>query len=150
MHSLIFEMKIIKHTFEIPNLKVENGELVENGTTKETYTFTLLHKGMGLYEELSGKPLMATLVNLKDEGDALEQVISNKFIQDLACASYVKIDGDKFHNNRATVEEFKKTAVFPKVSEDIDFIKKLIQMAMECITEQEEKKRKAKNTDSKN
>jgi len=147
MHSLLFEMKIYKHTFEIPELKVVNGDLVESGTIKETYTFTLLHKGMGLYEELSGKPLMATLINLKNEEDALEQVISNKFVQDLACASYVKIDGDKFHNNRATVEEFKKTAVYPKICEDVEFIQGLIRMAMECITDQQEKKKK---TDSKN
>lgn len=131
--------KIIKHTFRIPKLTIENGELKEDGFNEETYTFTLLHKGFGIYEELTGKPLMATLIELDGE-EAMEKMISKAFISNLACASYVKIENGKFHNNRATAEEFKKSIAFSKVTEDVSFIQKLINMAMECINDQNPKK----------
>lgn len=136
--------KIIKHTFKIPNLSIEDGELVENGFTEETYTFTLLHKGFGIYEELTGKPLMATLIELDSEG-AMEKMISKSFVSNLACASYVKIENGKFHNNRATAEEFKKSIAFSKVTEDVAFIQKLVNMAMECINDQNNVKKTAKS-----
>ena len=134
MPSLIFAMKIIKHTFVFPKLIIKDGELVEEGTIEETYTFTLLHKGFGIYEELTGRPLMATLVELDGE-DAMQKLISKDFIANLACASYVKIVDGKFHNNRATAEEFKKSLAYSKVTEDVSFIKDLVQMAMECVND---------------
>lgn len=137
--------KIIKHTFKIPNLSVnEDGELTENGFSEETYTFTLLHKGFGIYEELTGKPLMATLIEL-DGDEAMEKMISKSFISNLACASYVKIENGKFHNNRATAEEFKKSIAYTKVTEDVSFIQELIGMAMECINDTNASKVKAKS-----
>lgn len=137
--------KIIKHTFKIPNLSVnEDGELTENGFSEETYTFTLLHKGFGIYEELTGKPLMATLIEL-DGDEAMEKMISKSFISNLACASYVKIENGKFHNNRATAEEFKKSIAYTKVTEDVSFIQELIGMAMECINDTNAPKVKAKS-----
>lgn len=130
--------KIIKHTFKLPNLIVKDGELVEDKETTATYTFTLLFKGIGLYEEISGKPLINSLMNAMGDGsgsemETVEKMMDKKFIRDLACASYVKIVGDKFHNNRATVEEFKKSQVFPYIESDYEFIVKLITMATECI-----------------
>lgn len=135
MLPLIFGMKIFEYTFKLPKLSIENGKLMENGYTEETYTFTLLHRGFGLYEDLTGKPLMAKLMELENVDESLEKIISKEFISNLACASYVKIDGDKFHNNRATAEEFRKSAVYSKTTEDVNFIKGLIQMALECITD---------------
>lgn len=140
-------MKIFEYTFNIPSLTVKDGKLIENGTTEETYTFTLLHKGFGLYEDLTGKPLMAKLMELTSTDD-VDKIISKEFISNLACASYVKIDGDKFHNNRATAEEFKKSAVFSKTTEDVQFIRGLISMALECITDANNSKKKT--TDGKN
>ena len=134
-------MKIFEYTFKLPNLSVKDGKLVENGTSEETYTFTLLHKGFGLYEDLTGKPLMAKLMELTDLDD-IEKIISKEFISNLACASYVKIEGDKFHNNRATAEEFKKSAVYSKTTEDVGFIRGLISMALECITDTNSKPKK--------
>lgn len=130
--------KIIKHTFEIPNLYVENGELVEGKPTEKTYTFTLLFKGAGLYEEIVGRTLFSDLVGKtkgkEDDSIALAQsIFDREFIQNLASVSYVKIVGDKFHNNHVTVEEFKKSPVFQLIGQDIDFIMKLVEMAMECI-----------------
>lgn len=133
-------MKIFKHTFSFPKLTIKDGELIEEGTREETYTFTLLHKGIGLYEELTNEPLLASLMNLKGEGDEISEdsvksLFAKDFISNLACASYVKIDGDKFHNNRATAEEFKKTIAYTKCADDINFVNKLLQMATDCITE---------------
>lgn len=129
--------KIIKHTFKLPNLTVQDGELVEDKETTATYTFTLLFKGIGLYEEIAGKPLINSLMDAvgQDENDmqTVEKIMDKKFIKDLACASYVKIVGDKFHNNRATAEEFKKSQVYPFIENDYEFIIKLITMATECI-----------------
>lgn len=126
-------MKIYEYTFKIPTLTVKDGKLIEDGMKEEKCTFTLLHKGFGLFEELTGKPLMAKLMEL-DDSDNMEKIISKDFISNLACASYVKIEGDKFHNNRATAEEFRKSAMYSKTTEDVQFIKGLISMALECIT----------------
>lgn len=130
--------KIIKHTFEIPNLTVENGELVEGKPTSKTYTFTLLYRGVGLFEEITGSPLINTLMSQvdadKDEVKSASNMMKREFIQALAAVSYVKLDGDKFHNNRSTVEEFKKTPVYPLVDQDLNFITKLISMALDCIS----------------
>lgn len=145
MLPLIFEMKILKYTFRIPNLKVVNNELVENGFNEETYTFTLLHKGVGLFEDLSSKPLLAYLYEIDLENkEAISKLLSKDFIPNLACASYVKIENNQFHNNRATAEDFKKLPVFQKVSEDLDFAVELIQMAMDCMLEIQNEKNKTK------
>lgn len=140
--------KIIKHTFAIPNLTVENGELVEGKPTVKTYTFTLLYRGVGLFEEITGRPLMDTLMSAidtdKDEVKNATNLMKRDFIQALAAVSYVKLDGNKFHNNRATVEEFKKSPVYPLVDQDIEFITKLMSMAVECIGGEEKGKQKTK------
>lgn len=134
MPTHIFEMKILKHTFKLPKLKIEDGELLEDGYLEETYTFTLLHKGVGLYEELTNESLMASIIKCYDNGNVDYQNLTNeKFIKALACATYVKIDGDKFHNNRATAEEFSKKPVCQHLTKDIEFVKELIEMATSCI-----------------
>lgn len=140
--------KIIKHTFKIPNLVVKDGELVEEKETTATYQFTLLFKGIGLYEELSGKPLLNSLMEAvgddADQSKVLAKFTDKKLIKDLACASYVKIDGDKFHNNRATAEEFRKTQVYNVVEKDYEFVIKLLTMAMECVYGEQKGKAKSK------
>lgn len=141
--------KIIKHTFTIPNLAVKDGELVVEKETTVTYTFTLLFHGTGLYEEISGRPLLNSLMdalgdNGVDQAKALSKFTDKKFIKDLACASYVKIDGDKFHNNRATAEEFRKLQVYNEVEKDYDFIMDLLEMAMECSYGEQKAKSKTK------
>lgn len=140
--------KIIKHTFSIPNLSVENGELVEGEPRKETYTFTLLYRGVGLFEEITGESIFKVLMNMSassnSEAEAVSNMMDKNFIQTLASVSYVKLDGDRFHNNRATVEEFKKTPVYPLLTQDIGFVTKLYGMAMECISEADKSKSKTK------
>ena len=146
-------MKIFKHTFKIPKLEVtDEGELIQAGYTEATYTFTLLHKGTGVFEELSGgKPLMSYLTKINQ--DSVEQTIESfydkQFIPYLACASYVKIENGKFHNNRATAEEFKKSIVYPHLTDDIEFMTKLVEMAVECsLGEQKSKANTESNVKS--
>jgi len=128
-------MKILKHTFRIPELEIVNGDLVENGFKEETYTFTLLHKGVGIFEELTSSPLMAYMVDIdvNNMKDSIAKLMSKDFIPNLACASYVKIEDNKFHNNRATAEDFKKLPVFNRINDDLDFAMELLQMAMDCM-----------------
>ena len=77
MLSLIFEMKILKHTFKIPKLEVINDELVESGVCEETYTFTLLHKGVGLFEDIAKKPLLAYLYEIDiEDKEAIAKILS--------------------------------------------------------------------------
>lgn len=145
---LIVMSKIIKHTFEIPNLTVENGELVEGKPTKLTYTFTLLFKGFGLFEEIHGKSLFSAMLEMYGEdGDVgnAKNLFKTPVIKDLACASYVKIEGNKFHNNRATVEEFKKSPAYQLVENDTEFITKMSQMAAECLYDTQKQKNKTQN-----
>lgn len=134
MLPFIFEMKIIKYTFKIPQLTLENGELKEEGSKEETYTFTLLHKGIGLYEEMAGEPLINTLLDVQNlkENEIAKIVMNSKFVLNLASASYVKIEDGKFHNNRATCEEFKKLPVCNHLN-DPQFVAKLLEMATECV-----------------
>lgn len=133
MLSHIFEMKILKYTFHIPQLTIEDGELVETGEKEETYHFTLLHKGIGLYEEMAGEPLISTLLDVRDDDEnaMAKKVMDSKFLLNLAAASYVKIEDGRFHNNRATCEEFKKLPVVNHIS-DPSFVTALLQMATEC------------------
>lgn len=145
--------KIIKHTFKIPHLVVKEGELVQDKETTITYQFTLLFKGIGLYEEIAGKPLLSSLMSSVafdelenvDDFASFENLVDKKLIKDLACASYIKIDGDRFHNNHATVEEFRKSQVYPIVENDYEFVMKLISMAMECVYDDQNNKKKNKN-----
>ena len=129
--------KIIKHTFELPNLSLQDGELVEGNPTTVTYTFTLLFKGFALFEEIHGKSLFSAMLEMyKDsasESETAQTMFGSSVIKDLAAASYVKIEGDRFHNNRATVEEFRKSQVYQLVENDMSFVAKLTEMASECI-----------------
>lgn len=149
-------MKILKYTFTSPELDVINGELVETGINEETYTFTLLFKGIGVFEELANKPLITSLLSIASadgsvKENAVEQMLSKDFISNLACASYVKIEGDRFHNNRATAEEFKKTKAYSQIFKDMGFIEQLLTMAVECVADEQKSKAKTKaNTQSKN
>ena len=137
-------MKILKYTFKLPKLDIVDGDLIESGFTEETYTFTLLHKGVGLFEDLSNKPLLAYLYEIDLENkEAISKLLSKDFIPNLACASYVKIENNQFHNNRATAEDFKKLPVYQKVTEDIEFAVELIQMAMDCMIEIEKGRNKS-------
>lgn len=53
-------------------------------------------------------------------------------IRNLAKASYCKIDGDSFHQNMVTADEFTKTQAFTKVATDTDFMVALLNMAVDC------------------
>ena len=136
-------MKIIKHTFEIPVLTVENGELVEKEPHYQTCTFTLLHGGIGRFEENSNEPLLSKLNKLTtgaDQEKSMSILSDREFVLNLACASYVKIEGNKFENNRATYEEFKNSEVANYIY-DVEFITKLIQMVTDCVLGQMSKKK---------
>lgn len=142
-------MKILKHTFVFPKLEVIDGELVETGTNEETYTFTLLFKGIGVFEELANQPLLTSLLSFANadgtvKEEAISRLMSKEFISNLACASYVKIEGDRFHNNRATAEEFKKTKAYSEIFKDMGFIESLLTMAVECVADEQKAKAKTK------
>ena len=127
--------KIIQHTFKIPQLELDDeGNLIEMEPIEETYTFTLLHKGIGIYEEMTSEPLMNSLLQFVDipENEMIKKIMDNKMLLNLASASYVKIEDGKFHNNRATAEEFKKLPVTNCIS-DINFVVKLVTMAIEVV-----------------
>lgn len=126
--------KIIKYTFKIPNLKLKNNELVQEGFSEETYTFTLLHKGIGIYEEMAKESLIQSLVNIGniDDENSISKLVNSEFITNLSSASYVKIEDGKWHNNRATAEEFKKLPIANHL-DDLAFITKILEMATECV-----------------
>lgn len=131
-------MKIIEHTFKIPKLGIENGKLTVGKDEESTYTFTLLYKGLGIYEEMTGKPLINDIIKigeLKNDADKVMALLNGTMVKNLACASYVRIDGDRFHNNRATAEEFKKLPVYNYIDRDYDFIMQLYNMAMDCVSD---------------
>ena len=127
-------MKILKYTFSIPQLVVENGELIEMGNKEETHTFTLLFKGVDLYEKLSNKPLLTDLAKMSVNANESDMVknLDIDLIRNLAKASYCKIDGDSFHQNMVTADEFSKTQAYTKVATDTEFMVALLNMAVDC------------------
>lgn len=126
-------MKILKYTFEIPQLIVENDELVEMGTKQETYTFTLLFKGVDVYEKLTGKALLTDLAKMSTMTEEnVARDLDIELIRNLAKASYCKIENDAFHQNMITAEEFSKTQAFTKVATDTEFMVQLLNMAVDC------------------
>ena len=133
-------MKIFKYKFEIPTLVVENGELYECGTKEEEYTFTLLFKGVDLYEKLSGRALLSDLASMGtlNQNNFAKELDMN-IIKNLAKASYCKIDGDTFHQNLVTAEEFGKTSAFIQVATDTEFMTELLNMAVECCVSKTQK-----------
>lgn len=146
-------MKILNYTFKLPKLELVDGELVETGTIEEKHTFTLLFKGIGLYEEMANQPLLTSLMSVAQDGEmtnaSIEKILSKDFISNLACASYVKIENNKFHNNRGTAEEFKKTSAYSEIFRDFDFITQLIEMAVDCINDDKVKKQEAEKSKAK-
>lgn len=128
-------MKIIKYLFKVPQLAVQDGELVELEDKEEEYYFTLLHRGIGLYKEMTGENLIGAVISVYRENDIemAKQVLDPVFVLNLAAASYTKIENGKFHNNRATCEEFKKLPVANHLISDTNFIVQLLTMAMDCV-----------------
>lgn len=127
--------KILKYTFRTPILKVVGDDLVEDGYKEEEYTFTLLHKGIGLYEEITGNSLLKDLTKISMMGDNFnnDKDLLKEFIPSLAMASYIKIENGNFHNNMVTAREFKCKPIYTTCNEDYAFVEKLMQMAIECV-----------------
>lgn len=133
-------MKIFKYKFNIPQLIVEDGELMECGVKEEEYTFTLLFKGVDLYEKLSGRALLSDLASMSglDQTNFAKE-LDMSIIKNLAKASYCKIEGEAFHQNLVTAEEFSKTSAFTQVATDTDFMAELLNMAVECCITSKQK-----------
>lgn len=109
--------------------------MVEDGYKEEEYTFTLLHKGIGLYEEITGNSLLKDLTKISMMGDNFnnDKDLLKEFIPSLAMASYIKIENGNFHNNMVTAREFKCKPIYTTCNEDYAFVEKLMQMAIECV-----------------
>lgn len=126
-------MRVLKYTFDIPQLIVENDELIEMGSKQETYTFTLLFKGVDLYEKLSNKALLTDIAKLSNQDqNQLANNLDVDMIKNLAKASYAKIENNTFHQNLITADEFSKTQAFQRIGIDTDFMVALLNMAVEC------------------
>lgn len=157
--------EIYKHTFFVDNVRVENGDLIIDEPTEYTYQFTLLMKGLDLFEREYGQPLIKALTtmiketkvsdindleNLNDNMDFLlnmtEGVLDGKFIRALACASYVKIENNQPINNEFTVEEFKELPVYPHITGDFEFLGKMMSMAINCVQDSGDKKKNNNQT----
>lgn len=126
-------MRILKYKFTIPSLIVDGDEIIECEPKEETYTFTLLFKGVDLFEKLTGKALLTELAKMGtgNEEDMIKR-LDVAVIKNLAKASYCKIEGDAFHQNMATAEEFTKTSAYQLIGTDTDFMVALLQMAVDC------------------
>lgn len=125
---------IFKYSFEIPQFIVDDGELIETEPKIETYTFTLRFKGLDVYEKLTGRALLPDLASMSSFGNAEDftKNLDMAVIKNIAKASYCKIDGDAFHQNLATAEEFSKTQAYSRIGVDTDFMIALLEMAVDC------------------
>lgn len=128
-------MKILKYTFDIPKLIVDDGDVIEAGTTKETHTFTLLFKGVGLYEKLTGRALITDLSKYGQNASQIDIAL----VKDLARASYVKIENDQIHQNMITAEEFTKTEAWNRIGVDVDFMTQIVEMVTDCCLGEHQK-----------
>lgn len=126
-------MRILKYKFTIPTLMVDGDEIIECEPKEETYTFTLLFKGVDLFEKLTGKALLTELARMGtgSEEDMIKR-LDVSVIKNLAKASFCKIEGDAFHQNMATADEFAKTLAYQQIGTDTDFMTALLEMAIDC------------------
>lgn len=156
----------MKYTFVNDGIAVVNGELIEQDGIEVEYNFTLKMNALKLFEMEYGKPLLKSLMEILrnvdgnrlnemmdgkavDTSDGLylgNALLDEKFIRALACATYVKVEGNEAFNNEMTVEEFKSSFVYDKVVNDADFAMKLITMSCQSILD---KKKKGSNTQGK-
>lgn len=157
----------MKHTFKEFGAVVLNGEVVEQEGIEKEYTFTLKMKGLKLFEQEYGKPLIKALMgifkkvdiekiqslnedsNINDLIAESDGMIDEKFIRALACASYVKIEGNEAFNNETTVEELKESFVYDQMLLDMNFMVKILQMAVSAVFEKN-RKDNVQNTKRKN
>lgn len=151
---------IIKHTFTETTLAIEDGELVEKVVSEKEYRFSLNMKGLDLFEREYGKPLIKTLTKviknvdfatLQDLQEAssqnmgvvmntIDSLIDADFLKALACSSYISIVDDQPVNNDVTKEKFKETFAYSEMLNDIDFVIKLLNMAIDCVFSKQKKK----------
>lgn len=127
-------MKILKYTFDIPQYDIDDGDLIELEPKKETHTFTLLFKGMGVYEKLTDAPLITDVQRMANK------VLDINFVKNVACASWCKIENNQLHQNLSTAEDFKKTEAFNRIQSDMEFTNQLIDMVMDCCLSEQQKK----------
>ena len=152
--------EIYKHTFYVDQVNLVDGELVIGDPVEYTYTFSLVMKGMDLFEKEYGQPLIKTLTDivrstnvktveelehLDDNMDFLlnmsGSILDGKFIKALACASYIKIENGQAINNEMTAEEFKNLPAYDYVTSDFEFLGKMLSMALSCIQDDSGKKK---------
>ena len=142
-------MKIFKYKFEIPNIQLDaNGELIEGTPTYKDCTFTLLHGGVGRFEEYYGTSFMKRIMELNkgsNEDIAFALFNDRKFVVALAGASYVKIENGAFQNDRSTMDEFINGPLADLVM-NTEFMIGLLQMATECVIGKVKKKENAKKS----
>lgn len=165
MHSLFLAKEkkmgnVIKHTFIETTLQFEDGELVEKVVGEKEYRFSLNMKGLDLFEREYGKPLIKTLTKVLKtidfgklqamqelgEGttaeimDTIDNLIDPSFLKALACSSYISIVDSQPINNDYTKEQFKESFAYQIMLNDMDFIIKLLNMAIECVFTKQKKK----------
>lgn len=134
-------MKILKYTFYKDNLTVIDGEIVEADPTPYTLNFSLTMKGLELFEEEYGTPIINIL--LKEYAYEAESI---EFLRALACSTYLKIDNNQVIQNEATVQEFKDMEeIYKSCASDAVFKVQLVSMAIECIEERAKKVKENNN-----
>lgn len=144
----------MKYTFIKDGIAVVNGELIEQEGIEVEYNFSLKMNALKLFEMEYGKPLLKSLMNIlkkvdinklndlangkEDNGEAFttsEVLMDVDFIRALSSASYVKIVDNVAYNNEVTMQEFKDSFAYDKVINDVNFVTRLLSMAMKAIFE---------------
>lgn len=130
-------METLKYKFEIPNVKIVDGDVVEDTPTEYECMFSLTVKSLELFEEETGRVLLNALFS--DE----QYTTKPEYIRALACCCYFKIDGNSFVQNESTKDEFKKMPFYKTLGNDSLFIVNLQNMVIKSIAESNEKAKKA-------
>lgn len=144
--------KILEVTLTRTAISFENDKPVLN-EIKDKCWFSLLTSSHRLFETLYGSPLLSTLSDGANEADgantqkAKELFLDSKFINSLAAACYLKVEGSEVVNTEFTAQEFLKMNY--DISMDIDFIQKMMSMITECLPKSKSKKKKADGKKSK-
>lgn len=140
--------KVIEHTFEVETLELKNGH-IETVKKEEKHLFSLVGAGFRLFEQEYGSPLFNTIMNkmgnidinqfkeiktvTSDQLSMMNDLLDVKFLSAVACASYLVIEDNEIIHNDLTATQFKETKAYQQMSNDYNFIVKLLDMIVNAM-----------------
>ena len=137
-------MEILKYQFtkELLKVGVDGNEFVDKEVVEARFCLThLAHK---VFERSYNKSLMSVLAGAvnskkstsdKDMNNAIMDILDNKLVLAIASSAYYKVENSAIVQNEQTASEFLDSDLAILVTNDFDFLLKLITMVTSSLPE---------------